>query len=120
MHVFCDFDGTIAQCDVTDLALQAFAAPEWEDLERAWLAGQMDAAACMRGQIALMEAPSALLDALLDSVEIDPGFADFVAWCEARAIPVTVVSDGVDYFIQRVLRRHGLARLPVSSHQLGR
>ncbi|MGE3142191.1 MAG: haloacid dehalogenase-like hydrolase, partial [Hyphomonadaceae bacterium] len=48
------------------------------------------------------------------------GFADFVAWCEARAIPVTVVSDGVDYFIQRVLRRHGLARLPVYSNQLVR
>lgn len=120
MHVFCDFDGTIARCDVTDLVLQEFAAPAWRDIERDWIEGAIDAAACMRRQIALIDATFPQLDALLETVEIDPGFASFATWCAGRGMPLTVVSDGVDYFIRQVLARHDLAHLPVFANQLER
>ena len=120
MHIYSDFDGTIARCDVTDLVLQTFAGPEWEEIEAEWQDGIIDAATCMRRQIRLIDAAQPALDDLLAGVEIDPGFPEFVAWCRSQAIPLTVVSDGVDYFIGQILRRHGLGSLPVFANALVR
>lgn len=72
----------------------------------------------MRGQIALIDATEDALDAVLDGVELDPGFGAFVAWCEARRLAVSIVSDGVDDFIARLLDRHGLGRLGVVANRL--
>lgn len=118
MQVFCDFDGTISVVDTTDRVLSRLAAPEWEALEADWLAGRIDAAACMKGQIALIGGSNAELDAVLDAVEIDPGFPAFAAWCADHKIPLTIVSDGVDYFIRRILARYGLEDLPIVSNRL--
>jgi 2-hydroxy-3-keto-5-methylthiopentenyl-1-phosphate phosphatase len=118
MHAFCDFDGTIAVEDVTDCVLERFAAPEWQDFERAWTEGEISAAECMRAQIPLIRASLAELDSFLDTIEIDPGFADFVAFCRQHGIGVSVVSDGVDYFIQRVLANHGVNDIEVIANHL--
>lgn len=118
MQVFCDFDGTITVGDTTDLVLSRLAPPEWERIEADWVAGRIDAAACMRRQIGLIEGDDGDLDALLDEVPLDPGFGVFAAWCAAEDVPLTVVSDGVDRFIRRILARHGLAYLPIVSNRL--
>jgi 2,3-diketo-5-methylthio-1-phosphopentane phosphatase len=118
MQVFCDFDGTITTVDTTDRVLSRLAGPEWEDLEADWRAGRIDAAACMRGQIALIRGDESALEAVLDEIAVAPGFCEFAAWCQARDIPLAVISDGVDQFIRRILSRHGLAGLPVVSNKL--
>lgn len=118
MQVFCDFDGTISIVDTTDRVLSLLAAPEWEALEADWVAGRIDAAACMRGQVALIGGSEAELDAVLDAVEIDPAFPAFAAWCADHDVPLTIVSDGVDRFIRRILARHGLDDLPIVSNRL--
>jgi len=118
MRVFCDFDGTITRQDTTDMVLEALADPDWRRLQADWEAGRITGAACMRGQVALIRGPAADLDAVLDGVELDPGFAEFVDWCETRGLPLSIVSDGVDYFIRQLLARHGLERLPVVSNRL--
>ncbi|MBU4434340.1 MAG: MtnX-like HAD-IB family phosphatase [Alphaproteobacteria bacterium] len=118
MRIFCDFDGTIAKVDTTDLVLHRLADPAWEDLEERWTRGEITAAECMRGQIALIGGTEADLDAVLDTVELADGFCDFVAWCEANAVSLTVVSDGVDRFIDHILGRHGLSHLPVVANHM--
>lgn len=118
MRIICDFDGTITRQDTTDLVLERLADPEWATLQDAWLAGRLSGADCMTGQIALVGGSQADLDAVLDSVALDPGFADFVGWCEARGFPIDIVSDGVDRFITRILARHGLERLPSRANRL--
>jgi 2,3-diketo-5-methylthio-1-phosphopentane phosphatase len=118
MRIFCDFDGTIAKVDTTDLVLNRLADPAWEDLEERWTRGEITAAECMRGQVALIGGDDAALDAVLDGVELADGFSEFVAWCRANAVQLTVVSDGVDRFIARILGRHGLDHLPVIANRL--
>ena len=118
MRIICDFDGTITREDTTDRVLNALAHPAWRDLEDQWVAGEINAAACMREQVALIGGSLADLDEVLDGAELDPGFCHFVAWCERRGLPITVVSDGVDYFINRILVRHGLGHLPVVANRL--
>lgn len=118
MRMICDFDGTITREDTTDRILTALAHPSWRDLEDDWVAGRISAAACMRAQVALIEGSKADLDAVLDGAELDPGFGEFVGWCEDRGLPVSIVSDGVDYFIGHILARHGLEHLPVIANRL--
>lgn len=118
MRIVCDFDGTITRQDTTDWVLDRLAAPAWRDVEARWLAGRISAAECMRRQTALLGGTSEELDAALDAVELDPGFLDFVRWCEPRGLPISIVSDGIDRFIARILARHGLERLPVVANVL--
>lgn len=118
MRIFADFDGTIALPDVTDMMLQRFAAPEWVAIESDWLAGAIDAATCMRRQIALINASTEQLQSALDEVAIDPDFPEFARWCSAQNISLTVVSDGVDYFIRAILTRHGLGDIPIFANAL--
>ena len=37
--VFCDFDGTITQLDVTDQILSQLAHPSWREVEQQWMQG---------------------------------------------------------------------------------
>jgi len=118
MQVFCDFDGTISIRDTTDEVLSRFASPTWEIFEEEWKRGEIGSAECMRSQIALIYASKQELDAALDSFPIDSTFNEFVHFCDTLSAPVTVISDGVDYFIKRILKRYGLGHLPVIANQL--
>lgn len=118
MQVFCDFDGTISKEDVTDLVLDRFAAPEWREIEDQWTGGKITSAQCMQRQVRLIQAKREELDAFLDTIEIDSAFAAFKAFCEAMGLRLTIVSDGVDHFIKRVLAKHGLADIPVVANRL--
>lgn len=118
MHVFCDFDGTISIEDATDYILSRFADPEWESIEDEWKRGLIGSAECMQRQVALIRTPRQALDQALDEIAIDRGFPEFVAFCRSIHIPVTVISDGVDYFIERILKRHHLDDLPVIANKL--
>ncbi|HXJ95103.1 MAG TPA: MtnX-like HAD-IB family phosphatase [Terriglobia bacterium] len=105
--IFSDFDGTIAQVDVTDAMLNEFAEPEWQNVEEEWLAGRIGSRECLRRQMALVRASANDLNALIDSVPLDPGFAAFLRWTREQRLPFYVVSDGFDYVIRRILRRCG-------------
>lgn len=118
MHVFCDFDGTISVEDATDYILSRFAEPAWERIEEEWKRGLIGSAECMQRQIALIHATRQELDGALDGVAIDPGFAAFHDFCWKRGIPLTVISDGVDYFIGHILSRHRLDHVPVIANRL--
>lgn len=113
MHIYCDFDGTISNHDATDYVLSQLADPAWEEIEQQWVAGEIDASTCMRRQIALINAPRGELDRVLDEIGVDGGFGTFLAFCESEDLPVTIVSDGVDYFIRRIISRLNLTKIEV-------
>ena len=117
LRVLCDFDGTISAADTTDAIFDRFA-PSWRIIEALWEAGKIGSAECMRRQIELMDASAEELDEELDGLQIDPTFPAFVRFCDAAKIELTVVSDGVDYFIRRILRNAGLSHLPVYANHM--
>jgi len=106
--VFTDFDGTITQCDVTDEILAQLAHPSWQDVELEWTRGLIGSRECLERQIALVDASTEDLNALIDAVPIDPAFASFYRFTHQQGIPLYVLSDGFDYVIARVLKRAGM------------
>lgn len=117
-RIICDFDGTIAVDDVTDILLERFALPQWRDIEADWLDGRIGSRECMLRQVELLRASPKELDACLDRVAIDSGFAAFVALADRLGCELRVVSDGLDYAINRILSRHRLGHLPVLANRL--
>jgi 2,3-diketo-5-methylthio-1-phosphopentane phosphatase len=106
--IFCDFDGTITQLDVTDEVLSQLAHPSWREVEQEWVCGAIGSRECMERQLALVDTSPEELDALIDAIPLDPDFAQFCRFVEKRKAPFYVVSDGFDYVIRRVLRRSGV------------
>lgn len=118
LNILCDFDGTIATEDVTDSILSRFADPEWESIEAAWKAGAIGSRECMTRQVALIRATPEELDRHLDTIQLDRHFAGFVWLARTYGMPLTVVSDGLDYAIRALLAREGLGDLPVIANHL--
>lgn len=115
--IFVDFDGTISRDDTTDAILEQLADPRWLEVEAAWQRGEMGSADCMAKQIELLRATPDMLHGVIEHIEIDPGFIDFLQFCESRTLPVAVLSDGLDMVAEVVLRRSGVG-LPIFSNHL--
>lgn len=117
-HVFVDFDGTIVPCDATDFLFERFAAPSWQDVEKEWQAGRIGSRECTTRQVALMRASPEAVAEGIDQIKVDPGFTTFVAECRRIGIGMTVVSDGFDLAIDRVLRNAGIHDMPHYANHL--
>lgn len=111
-----DFDGTVAPADTVDALLERFAGPEWQRIEEQWVRGEIDSRQCMAAQIALVEGDDDALEAFLQSVEIDPGFAGFVDYVKDFA-DFAIVSDGLDYPIRHAIRKLGVS-IPLYANRL--
>lgn len=120
MHwsVLCDFDGTIAKLDSTDELLTQFALPEWKEIEELWVNGIIGSRECMRRQVELIRADLKEIDAFAETVAIESGFKEFISFCNGNGIPFTIVSDGIDYLIQRILLSKGIHNIPLVANRL--
>ena len=118
LRIYCDFDGTVALGDVTDILLETFAHPSWQAIETEWRSGQIGSATCMARQVELLFCTKETLDRKLDEVGVDPAFAAFAAFCKRIGAALTIVSDGLDYAIKRMLAKAGVDDLPIVANHL--
>ena len=116
--VLCDFDGTISTSDVTDTLLEAFGKPGWRELEAEWRAGRIGSRVCMQRQIACLDASREELDEAIDAIGVDEVFTAFVDTVRTHGWDLSIVSDGLDYAIERILQRHRLPALPFYANRL--
>ncbi len=119
--LFLDFDGTISERDAVDAMLEAFASEQWLAIEADWQSGRIGSRECLSAQMALVRATREEVNALLDSIKVDRGFATLLESCASHCVPVHIVSDGFDYCIRRILANVGpriaraVANVPVWS-----
>lgn len=117
VRVFVDFDGTISLEDTTDVILEQFADPKWQQIEVDWLSGRIGSRDCLARQIDLVRASPEALDAICDDIPIDPHFSEFVALCRQHKVDFVVVSDGLDRVVTKMLKRSGIS-VPVLANHL--
>jgi 2,3-diketo-5-methylthio-1-phosphopentane phosphatase len=107
--VLLDFDGTVTVKDTVDAILERFAEPAWREVEEHWKDGKIGSRECLSKQTDFIRATPKEIDSLIDRIEIDPGFDEFMQTCERLNVDVTIVSDGYRRSIERVLDRAGRA-----------
>ncbi len=109
LKLFVDFDGTIAADDIGNVFFRKFGGPECDDLVRAFRDGRISARECFRRETrALGRLRLAEVEEFLDARPMVAGFTEFVAFCRARSLEFHVVSDGLDFYIDRFLEKHGV------------
>ncbi|MFC1901539.1 HAD-IB family phosphatase [Chloroflexota bacterium] len=109
--VQCDFDGTITEEDVSFLLLDAFAEGDWRQLLEDYMGGKMPVGAFNKQAFAMIKADKpALLDFMSksDRVKVRPGFRDLLDYCSRQGFKVVIVSNGVDFYIEAILRDIGV------------
>jgi 2,3-diketo-5-methylthio-1-phosphopentane phosphatase len=118
--IFVDFDGTITKIDVGENLFLKFGQKEQNQyLIDNWNSEQFDALNGWRSLCSSVGiADIQKMEAYLDTIEIDPGFHDFIKFCETNEMPVKIISDGFDFYIKRILDRENLGRLDFSSNIL--
>ena len=117
---FVDFDGTITKKDVGDAIFLNFCDKEIVDniIEKLL----SDKISAMQSWISLCEIAQIpgkkVLNQLIDTIEIDSTFHEFVEFCGMNKIEIYVLSDGFDYYINRIFNREGLKSLNFYSNKL--
>ncbi len=108
LAVFCDFDGTFAVQDVGATLARRYAGERrgalWERLRRGELSPWEYNLELLDG----LALPEAELEQFLQSVELSPGAAELVDWCEKRGLPFRVLSDGFDRNLDRLQELNGV------------
>jgi 2,3-diketo-5-methylthio-1-phosphopentane phosphatase len=84
-----------------------------------YLAGKIGARECFLGECQA-SGPVSMesVENIVDRQDIDPTFKDFVEFCQSRSIPFYVLSDGFDYYIQRILECNHLSEVRFISNRL--
>lgn len=116
--VCCDFDGTISVEDLGVATMERFAPPEWWDIEQAWRRGEISSKECLARQFALLNTSLEELDAFWRTQPIDPSFEPFVRKMREIGVPLVILSDGGDYYIDACLKAHGLDDLELRSNRM--
>jgi 2,3-diketo-5-methylthio-1-phosphopentane phosphatase len=112
--VFSDFDGTIAKYDVGDTMFSRFGdvnvcIASFESYRR----GEISARECWaQGFRTLRQVTEESFTAFAMEQPIDSAFHPFVEYCSSKGIPVNVVSDGFDAYVDTIMEREGLGSLP--------
>ena len=107
--IYCDFDGTITKEDSVNVFFEMYAQENWMDSEKLWIEGKISSRENAIIQVGLLKnvSPQQLED-YINSIEIDDYFLDFVEFVKSKNIKLTILSDGFDLFIQKILERYNL------------
>ncbi|MBR1776736.1 MtnX-like HAD-IB family phosphatase [bacterium] len=115
--IICDFDGTITEKDGLYSFIELYAQDGWEDIEQLWIDGKISSKECLTEEFKLVKNLSeSLVNNFVETLNIDKYFKDFYSEITAQNIDLYIVSDGIDYFINRILKRYNLEKINVISN----
>ena len=115
--VFCDFDGTVARRDVGYHMYHHFSGGRNDDLLPDWKSGRMSTRDCLLAESKMVTMTPDEFYAFLDDFELDAGFPDFLDACRENDLPLTVISDGLDLYINYLLKKYDIPPVPIISNR---
>lgn len=111
--VFCDFDGTVARNDVGYSLFTHFSGGRNKAMIPDWKAKKITTRECLTREADMVKASASEILEFIDQFELDSGFAEFVDTCGKHDVPLVIMSEGLDIYIEPILARHGLKELPI-------
>ncbi len=118
--IFIDFDGTITKRDVGEEIFLKFGDSKkaYEIIHR-WIDGEITSSEVW---LLLCNTVQDLniknFDKFIDAFEIDDYFEEFVDYCNKNNFEITILSDGLDYYITRIMSRTNFQNLPTFSNSV--
>jgi len=118
--IFVDFDGTITKEDIGEVMFLKFGdAQRAKEIVNDWINEKINA---RKSWELLCKTVNNLnlekFDEFLLSSEIDSSFKIFLDYCNKNNYEVRILSDGLDYYINKILSKENLSHLEVYSNKL--
>ena len=115
--IVSDLDGTITDHDGLYEFIKNYATDGWEDIEQNWADGKISSKECLIEEFKLVPNISPeLINEFIKTIKIDEYFKAFYNFLSEQNIDFYVVSDGVDYFIDKILAQYNLNNLNIISN----
>ena len=110
--ILCDFDGTASPTDVGNELLDRFTGDGWEEIDRDYCAGKIGSRAAYTRIAPLFRGTrEKMLEYVLATATLDKDFVSFYRLCRQNGIDLKIVSDGLGFYIEALLIKHGLAQV---------
>ena len=118
--IFVDFDGTITIEDVGDAIFSKFGEPEKvNNIIENLLADKISSRKCwddLCNCVGTVDKKN--LEDYISSHDIEPTFKSFVEFCDQKGMELIVLSDGFDFYIDRLFGNAGLNGIKYYSNKL--
>lgn len=112
--VQCDFDGTVTEEDVSFLLLNAFTDGSWRQLLKEYREQKVAVSYFNAKAFAMIKADKqTLVEFTKGKVKIRTGFPQLVAYCQRRDFRFVIVSNGLDFYIDAILKDIGMDNIEV-------
>ena len=112
--VLIDFDDTAAQQNVAELLLTRFGDPTWQDVRQRFRAGEFTLNEYQEITFRNIQADrSAMQGYVKQHANLRPHIRELWDYCQAHSIPMAIVSQGLDFYIEALLEEAGLLQMPV-------
>jgi len=114
----CDFDGTVTEKDTSFFLLDAFAQGDWRRVLREYKEHRISVGEFNTKAFAMVkEDKTTLLEELKGRVKVRAGFHELVDYCLKKGFRLVIVSNGLDFYIEAVLKGLGLDSIEVHAAQ---
>jgi 2,3-diketo-5-methylthio-1-phosphopentane phosphatase len=119
LKIYIDFDGTIARQDVGEKFVYTFGdADKVKSILDDWVEKKIDSGESWHLMLSTLNGLNEKsFSDMIAQVEIDPTFKEFIGYCHENKFEVRVLSDGFDFYINRILKQNGLTDLIVLSNK---
>jgi 2-hydroxy-3-keto-5-methylthiopentenyl-1-phosphate phosphatase len=109
-----DFDGTVTIEDVSFLLLDTYVGQEWRDQLVEYTEGRIPVGTFNKRVFGMMKASrKTMTDLVLTSprVQIRRGFRELLEHCEVKGYKIVIVSNGLMFYIEAILKKLGVDRI---------
>jgi len=116
--VQCDFDGTITEEDVGFLLLDTFADGNWRQFLAEYREGKISVGCFNTRAFAMVKADrQTLVDFVRRKAKIRAGFHQLLGCCRRKGFQFVIISNGLDFYINTILRDVGVEDIEVFAAQ---
>ena len=112
--VLVDFDDTAAAQNVAELLLNRFGQPTWTDVRERFRQGDLSLKDYQEITFREMQAgKSEMQEYVREHACFRGHFSEIAQFCQDRAVPMCILSQGLDFYIQALLDGSGYSSMPV-------
>ena len=112
--VLIDFDSTAAEQNVAELLLKRFGDPTWQDVRERFSAKALTLMEYQEITFRNIQATrTTMQDYVKQNANLRPFFGELWSYCQSHDIPMAIVSQGLDFYIEALLEKEGCPQMPV-------
>ena len=116
--VQCDFDGTITEEDVSFMLLDAFAGGNWRQIFSQYQEGKITVGDFNTRAFSMVSADrQTLIEYMKGKIRVRKGFHGLVDYCRRKGVRLVIVSNGLDFYIEKILGDIGQGDIEVFAAQ---